>query len=433
MKAYLSHFALLFLFGFLVLNSCKHSPDEIIKDSPGDGIDPPIDTILCDSSFVTYPGTVVPILDAYCISCHSGQTPSGALDFNDYGDVAFVAESGQLLGSINHLDGYSPMPQGGDKLSNCEIALITKWINDTTFITPPDTTECDTSFVTYPGTVYPIFEANCISCHGPPAPEAGIDLTNFENVSFIAQSGALLGAIQHLPGYTPMPNDAPPLTECEIIQIQKWINDTTFDPGGIGCDPDTVYFQNDVLPLLQSSCGVSGCHDPLSAEDDVILTSYFYVMQTGDVVPIQPNESEIYEKIVDNDPDDRMPPPPAQPLNADQKNLIYTWIAQGALNNYCDQEDCDSVNVTFSETVFPIIQNSCFGCHSGADPGGGIYLTNHSQIAAAAAIVPGNTGSLLGAITWTSGNIPMPQNGQQLSDCKIAQIRKWINDGMPDN
>ena len=29
--------------------------------------------------------------------------------------------------------------------------------------------------------------------------------------------------------------------------------------------------------------------------------------------------------------------------------------------------------------------------------------------------------------------IPMPENGQQLSDCKIAQIRKWINDGMPDN
>jgi len=243
----------------------------------------------------------------------------------------------------------------------------------------------------------------------------------------------LMGTIQHLTGFTPMPNEAPPLTKCEIIQIQKWINDTTFDPGGIGCDPDTVYFQNDVLPLLQSGCGVSGCHNPQSAEEDVILTSYFYVMQTGGVVPFQPNESEIYEKIMETDPDDRMPPPPALPLNADQKNLIYTWIAQGALNNYCDQEDCDSVNVTFSETVFPIIQNSCFGCHSGADPGGGIYLTNHNQIAAAAAVVPGNTGSLLGAVTWTSGNIPMPQNGQQLSDCKIAQIRKWINDGMPDN
>ena len=113
--------------------------------------------------------------------------------------------------------------------------------------------------------------------------------------------------------------------------------------------------------------------------------------------------------------------------------MIYTWILQGALNNYCDQEECDSINVSFSETVFPIIQNSCYGCHSGTEPGGGIYLTNHSEIANAGAIAPVNTGSLLGAITWASGNIPMPQNGQQLTDCKIAQIRKWINDGMPDN
>ena len=64
-----------------------------------------------------------------------------------------------------------------------------------------------------------------------------------------------------------------------------WINDTTFDPGGIPCDPDTIYFQNDVLPLFQSSCGIAGCHDPLTAEGEVILTSYYYVMQTADVEP----------------------------------------------------------------------------------------------------------------------------------------------------
>ncbi len=430
---------LIFVFFFagaihlLFLSSCKHSP--VVVDQPGNGNnpDPPIDTILCDSTFVTYPGTVFPILDAYCLSCHSGQTPAGALDFNDYGDVAFVAESGQLLGSIKHLDGYTPMPEGGNKLSNCEIDLIEIWINDTTFIMPPDTTECDTSFITYPGTVYPIFEANCISCHAPPTPEGGIDLTNFENVAFIAQSGALMGSIKHLPDYEPMPNDAPPLTECEILQIQMWINDTIFDPGGIDCDPDTAYFQNDVLPFLQSSCGISGCHDPITAEGEVILTSYFYVMQTADVQPGEPEESDIIEVINETDPDDRMPPPPAGPLTQDQKDMLYNWILQGALNNYCDQEDCDSVNVSFSETIFPIIQNSCYGCHSGADPGGGILLTNHAQISATGAITPGNTGSLLGAVTWTSGNIPMPENGQQLSDCKIAQIRKWINDGMPDN
>ncbi|MEZ5197024.1 MAG: c-type cytochrome domain-containing protein [Bacteroidales bacterium] len=439
MKRLLSFTGLFLFLALLVFNSCKHNPEEIDALPPGGGNTPdppPIDTLLCDSSKVTYTETVLPILNAYCISCHSGQVPAGALDFNDYSDVSFVAQSGQLLGSIKHAGGFSPMPKDGNKLSECEIDLIEIWVNDTTFVIPPDTTECDTSFVSYTGTVYPIFEANCISCHAPPTPEAGIDLTNFENVAFIAQNGSLMGAISHQPDFSPMPKDAPPLTECEIIQIQKWINDTTFTPGGSGgipCDPDTVYFQNDILPLLQSSCGISGCHDPLTAEDDVILTSYYFVMQTADVVPFEPWESDIVEVINESDPEDRMPPPPASPLSQDQKDMIYTWILQGALNNYCEQEDCDSTNVSFSETVFPIIQNSCYGCHSGANPGGGINLTNHSQISAAGAIPPGNTGSLLGAITWASGNIPMPQNGQQLSECKIAQIRNWINEGMPDN
>lgn len=96
-------------------------------------------------------------------------------------------------------------------------------------------------------------------------------------------------------------------------------------------------------------------------------------------------------------------------------------------------EDCDSLNVSFSAQVFPIIQNSCYGCHSGSNPGGGISLTNHSQVAAAGAVSPGNAGSLLGSITWAYGNSPMPQNGPSLSDCDIALIRNWIIEGLPDN
>jgi mono/diheme cytochrome c family protein len=301
---------------------------------------------------------------------------------------------------------------------------------------PLDTLPCDSTNVSYVGTILPIFEAHCISCHAPPTPDAGIDLTNFETVAFIAQNGSLIGAIRHREGYNPMPANGLPLTECEILKIEKWIGDTTFTPGGssgIPYDPDTVYFQNEVLPLLLSSCGISGCHDQATAEDDVILTSYYFVMQTAEVVPFEPWENDIIEKVYETDPDDRMPPPPAPPLTQDQKDMIYTWIQQGALNNHFDVEDCDSVNVTFAGMVFPIIQNSCFGCHSGTAPEGGIHLTNYSQIAAVGAIPPGNPGSLLGAVTWATGNIPMPKNGPHLSNCDIAQIREWINDGMPDN
>lgn len=419
-----------------VFYACKHNPEEAPPPPGENPVIPPIDTLLCDSANVTYPGTVVPILNTYCISCHSGGQPSGGLDFTDYSDLAFVAESGSLVGSMKHLAGYSPMPKDANKLSACEIALVEKWVSDTVFTVIVDTTECDSSNVTYPGTVFPILQENCISCHGGPAPQAGMDFNDYEQVAVIAQTGALMGSIRHLQGYAPMPDGAPKLSDCEIAVIQKWINDTTFTPGGgngIPCDPDTAYFQNEVLPLLQSSCGVTGCHDPGTATERVILTSYNFIMQTTEVVPGQPWESEIYKAIMEDDPEDRMPPPPQQPLTSGQKELIYKWIAQGALNNYCDGEDCDSVNVTYSQTVWPIIQNACFGCHSGANPSGGISLTSYDQVKASGSISPGNPGSLLGVVAWANGNVPMPKNGFQLSDCKIAQINKWIQDGMPNN
>lgn len=233
-----------------------------------------------------------------------------------------------------------------------------------------------------------------------------------------------------------MPQNGPKLSNCEIALISKWVNDTTFNNGGGNagnCDPDTVYFQNDILPLLKSSCGIAGCHDELTAQKDVILTSYLHVMQSDVVKAFDPQDSKMYKKITDDEPEDRMPPPPKLPLNQDQINMIYTWISQGALDNACEGGDCDTVNVTFSGTIFPMIQNRCYGCHSGPDPVSGLSLENYTAIRAAGAIPPGNPGSLLGAVTWNPGNSNMPKNGPQLPECNIEQIKKWIDDGMPDN
>jgi hypothetical protein len=94
-----------------------------------------------------------------------------------------------------------------------------------------------------------------------------------------------------------------------------------------------------------------------------------------------------------------MTPLNAQLLNLDQKQIFYKWILHGGLNNYCDQEPCDSINVTFTVTVFPIIQNNCYGCHSVGNPGGGVSLTNYNQVKAGASIPPGHQ-----KVSW--GNNP---------------------------
>lgn len=303
--------------------------------------------------------------------------------------------------------------------------------HDPTVTPDPDNPgQCDTTSVTFNGAVVPILTTNCTSCHSGLTPVAGIDLTDYQQVSVLAQNGALIGVLKHLQGYSPMPRNQPKLTDCDISKVEIWIRDTTFinDPGGIPCNPDTVYFVNTILPLLQSSCGNSGCHDQASASDGVILTDYVNIINTGGVQAGNPGNSELYEKITESDPDKVMPPPPKAPLIQSQIAAIQKWIIQGAKNNSCDSEDCDSVNVTFSQNVFTLIQNKCLGCHSGGSPSGGVSLTNYNEIKTIA-----EGGALLGVITHSPGYSPMPKNGNKLSICNIAQIKKWINDGMPNN
>jgi hypothetical protein len=197
--------------------------------------------------------------------------------------------------------------------------------------------------------------------------------------------------------------------------------------GGNPCHPDSVYFANDILPLLVSSCAIPGCHDPATAEDGVVLNSYNNIINTGDIEPGDPSDSDLYEVITETDPDKVMPPPGSGlSLTPDQIMDIFVWIQQGALDNSCS--DCDTTDVTFSGTVWPIVNTSCTGCHSGSSPQGGVSLTNHAQVAAAAA-----NGSLLGTLRAEPGYTLMPFGGPALSECAIAAIERWIEDGSPDN
>lgn len=208
---------------------------------------------------------------------------------------------------------------------------------------------------------------------------------------------------------------------------------TPTNPGGGNgnpvstCDPDSVYFQSQILPLLVSNCAKSGCHTVEDHQEGVILNNYSNVMNTGDIDPGRADHSDLYEVLTESDPDKRMPPPPAAPLTSAQIGLIGQWINQGANNNSCSN-GCDTTNVTFSGNVFPIIQNNCTGCHSGATPSGLIDLTSHMNIK-----VMADNGRLLGSINHDAGFVPMPRGGNKLQACQIDQVRIWIGGGALNN
>ncbi len=199
-------------------------------------------------------------------------------------------------------------------------------------------------------------------------------------------------------------------------------------PATVSCSPDTVYFQQQVLPVLISNCSVSGCHDAASHQDGVVLTDYTSIMITGEVQPGSPGNSEIWEKINESDPDDRMPPPPRNRLTQEQRDMIRKWIMQGAKNNSCASSACDTTSVSYSGTIKNIISIKCQGCHSSSSASGGIDLGTYQGVKAKI-----NDGRLWGAVNHMPGYAAMPRNGNKLSDCELKQIKKWIDASAPNN
>ncbi len=192
------------------------------------------------------------------------------------------------------------------------------------------------------------------------------------------------------------------------------------------CDTTIVYFQQQILPIFIANCAV--CHGGPDPEDGLDLTSYAGVMnENDDVVRPYDLDRALFEAITDNDEDDRMPLGlPA--LDDEEIQLIADWIMQGALNTSCENMACDTLNVTYSNTIAPLVESRCINCHSGPTPTSGLDLTSWSVLNDLA-----ETGRLAGAIQHAPGYVPMPQFGPMLPDCNIEQFLIWIEAGAPNN
>ena len=198
------------------------------------------------------------------------------------------------------------------------------------------------------------------------------------------------------------------------------------DSTGWKCSADSVYFQYDVLPILVSACARSGCHDAITHESDYQLTDYANVMKKG-ISAGKATSSKIYTVIINGS----MPPFGfGITMTQAQKDIIAKWINQDAKNLSCNPNfgKCDTVGgAKFATFVQPIVQNQCQGCHSGSGAGGGIKLTNYTEIKASVA-----TGAFWGSIVQ-SGNFSNMPKGSKLSACELAKIDSWIKRGALNN
>ncbi|MGE5317913.1 MAG: hypothetical protein ACM3ME_07940 [Chloroflexota bacterium] len=107
----------------IVLSSCYYDSEEALY--PGNNGN------TCDTTDVTFSGTIQPILQSNCNSCHMSSIASGNVITDNYDDLIPVVQSGIFWKAVNHESGALPMPQDQlpNKLPQCELDKIHAWIN----------------------------------------------------------------------------------------------------------------------------------------------------------------------------------------------------------------------------------------------------------------------------------------------------------------
>lgn len=102
----------------LSLSSCYYDTEENLYP------DPPA----CDTISVSYINDLVSIFINRCYSCHGNNNTVSSIEFEGHTDLLTVLNSKNLLGAIKRIPGVIAMPQGADKLPDCEIYKIEAWI-----------------------------------------------------------------------------------------------------------------------------------------------------------------------------------------------------------------------------------------------------------------------------------------------------------------
>jgi len=109
---------ILLLLGIVLTGGCYYDNEEYlypVVQNPS----------ACDTAVVSFATRLTPVIQQNCISCHSGAAASGGIVLESHADVA--ANIDAVIGAINHAPGFTPMPQGGNKLPACTILQFEVW------------------------------------------------------------------------------------------------------------------------------------------------------------------------------------------------------------------------------------------------------------------------------------------------------------------
>lgn len=83
----------------------------------------------------------------------------------------------------------------------------------------------DPATVKYSTTINTILNSyGCLGCHAGASSSGGINLASHAGIKTVADNGRLYGAINHAPGFTPMPQGGGKMNGCDIRKVKAWID-----------------------------------------------------------------------------------------------------------------------------------------------------------------------------------------------------------------
>ncbi len=92
----------------------------------------------------------------------------------------------------------------------------------------PEEEEPIVTTVSFATDVFPIVQAECISCHGATSPSGGVSLHTYAKIKTSVDDGSFYDSLIAANGYRIMPTSGP-LPDTQIQTINTWIQEGALD------------------------------------------------------------------------------------------------------------------------------------------------------------------------------------------------------------
>lgn len=212
------------------------------------------------------------------------------------------------------------------------------------------------------------------------------------------------------------------------------------------------FYEQKVQPIFNNNC--ARCHVGGGHRAGLKLDDYASVMAGSEngpvIVPGDPDGSTLVRAIRYKNTELQMPP---KGKMADEDiATIEKWVKESGKDMTSSTTTTESAAAAqtngnmmeaaadgkhfFTETVKPILENNCYGCHGAEKQRGGLRVDSREALLKGgrngAVVVAGDAehSKLITAVRHTDPELKMPPRRQLTAD-EVNALVKWVNMGLP--